>query len=476
MKSKLNIIFSERGTALVFTILTIGILLNIVFFLTSVFAFKLRIASGYDDSVTALYASDSGIEWRLYNLLKDPDAIEPVLTNGATMVFKNPPGISPIDVVGKFRGISRSFIVSFSEVLTPTPGPTPTPTPGPTPIPTPTPTPTPVSWWNLAWLNRKAITFNNSPSSTNLDNFPVLVVLTPSNIDYSKVKAGGADLRFIDENDLTELSYEIETWNSGGTSNVWVKVPRINASSTTDFIFMYYNNPLAIDSQNPNVVWNDSFAGVWHLPNGITLNVNDSTGKNNGDNKAVSVASAKVNGGGRFNGSASNITTGTIGMATGFGAPWTIEAWLNTDVLNNQYHVAVGYGTGGTPGASPMIGISDTNRWQVQTWGCLFNCVNNGPVASTGTWTHVVGVGNGTNLTLYLNGIQSASTVVSSNSPTNARATIGGSAQAPVGFLWNGFIDEVRISSTARSSDWIRATYLTENLQMNTFGLEQNKP
>ena len=102
-----------RGSALIFTILTIGIILSIVFVLTSIFAFKLRLASSYSDSVAAFYAAESGIEWEIFNYFKDPNASQPVLINGATFTIITPSGTLPIKVIGKFRGVSRSEEISL---------------------------------------------------------------------------------------------------------------------------------------------------------------------------------------------------------------------------------------------------------------------------------------------------------------------------------------------------------------------------
>jgi hypothetical protein len=95
------------------------------------------------------------------------------------------------------------------------------------------------------WQNRMEITFNNSESTENLTNFPVLVKLDSTRIDYSKTKDNGEDIRFTDSDGTTLLSHEIEQWNESGDSFVWVKVPNIPAQSTNNFIYMYYNNPEA---------------------------------------------------------------------------------------------------------------------------------------------------------------------------------------------------------------------------------------
>ena len=72
-------------------------------------------------------------------------------------------------------------------------------------------------WWDDDWLNRRQITFNNTNSAESLTDFPVLVRLDPSNIDFDKIKAGGADIRFVDD-DGTLLSYEIESWDDTPTT------------------------------------------------------------------------------------------------------------------------------------------------------------------------------------------------------------------------------------------------------------------
>ena len=102
-----------KGTALIFVLLTVGIVLSIALFLGSIFASKLRLAFDFPNSVTALYSADSGLEWQFYNQFKDPDANQPIMTNGATFEIVTPLGTFPIKVVGKFRGVSRSVEASL---------------------------------------------------------------------------------------------------------------------------------------------------------------------------------------------------------------------------------------------------------------------------------------------------------------------------------------------------------------------------
>ena len=78
----------------------------------------------------------------------------------------------------------------------------------------------------------RIITFTPTPVA----NFQVRVVLNTSTFNYSKVKSDGSDLRFFDGTNI--CSYWIETWNTSGTSIIWVKIPTQGAST----VKMTYGN------------------------------------------------------------------------------------------------------------------------------------------------------------------------------------------------------------------------------------------
>ena len=133
-------------------------------------------------------------------------------------------------------------------------------------------------WWNTAWT-APAADLRQRCARENLVDFPVLVQLDSSRIDYSLTQNDGADLRFVDR-DGTLLPHEIETWNEAGTSYVWVKVPQIDGSSGTDHIWLYYGNAAAPDAQNVAAVWNSGYVAVYHLDDTLqdsTVNLNHGT-------------------------------------------------------------------------------------------------------------------------------------------------------------------------------------------------------
>ena len=99
------------------------------------------------------------------------------------------------------------------------------------------------AWWDTDWQKRVKISFDNSDQSENLVNFPVPVTLNTSNLPGLDLSGTlGADVRFRDAGAGNEIKYEVEAWDAGAdTAIVWVKVPQINGSSDTDYIWVYYD-------------------------------------------------------------------------------------------------------------------------------------------------------------------------------------------------------------------------------------------
>ena len=196
-----------------------------------------------------------------------------------------------------------------------------------------TPPSTPPTSWDLAdWLFRRTLSFDNITRTENLTGFPVLVTLDASRIDYAQTMANGQDLRFVDS-DGTLLDFEIESWNPGGTSTVWVELPQIDASSNTDYMYMYYGNALA-----PLVTsdaWTSNYSAVYHLDATGTI---DDSSANSLDGTSVNmdgtnVVAGRVGNGLDFDGSTEWIDLGTARPDLNNVAAATLSAWINPDTL-----------------------------------------------------------------------------------------------------------------------------------------------
>ena len=94
----------------------------------------------------------------------------------------------------------------------------------------------------------RAITIRNSGSD--ITDYQVLVTLdTASLISQGKMRSDCGDIRFTDSDEVTQLSYWIESGCNSNNTRIWVKVPRIPARSTKN-IYLYYGNPNATLQSN----------------------------------------------------------------------------------------------------------------------------------------------------------------------------------------------------------------------------------
>ncbi|GAF76290.1 unnamed protein product, partial [marine sediment metagenome] len=93
------------------------------------------------------------------------------------------------------------------------------------------------------WTKRLGITFSGYDGGETLVDFPALVILSTnlSGFDYNAFGSPGGwnDLRFTDSADDSALSYEIEKWDTGGKSYVWVRIPALTKST---IIWAYWGN------------------------------------------------------------------------------------------------------------------------------------------------------------------------------------------------------------------------------------------
>ena len=117
-------------------------------------------------------------------------------------------------------------------------------------------------WWDTSWVYRKPINITENSGSTLTDYQILVTVDTQSLISTIKMRSDCGDIRFIDSDDSTNLSYWIESGINTLSTKIWVKVPSISASSTKT-IYMYYGNPSATSISNGTAtfIFFDDFSG-----------------------------------------------------------------------------------------------------------------------------------------------------------------------------------------------------------------------
>ena len=135
----------------------------------------------------------------------------------------------------------------------------------------------PADWWNTKWTRRVKLVLDNATGGAVTD-FPLLVTLDATRIDYGATRDDASDLRFVAEGGVV-LAHEVDRWDEAGISHVWVRVPSIPASGTGE-VWLYFGNVDATDAQDASSLWS-AYAAVYHLGNDPTAGgaaMADSTG------------------------------------------------------------------------------------------------------------------------------------------------------------------------------------------------------
>jgi len=301
------------------------------------------------------------------------------------------------------------------------------------------------------------MTVNHTLVPSTQSNFTVLVSVTDPALKTVAngghvANANGYDIGFYaDSGRTTKLKWEVEKYN-GTTGNLiaWVKIPSVSSTTDTPFYLFYGDPSIVTDQSDPLNTWDSNFKAVYHVGNGTTLTATDSTGGNNGTlvNSPTAIA-GKIDGAAHFVHSSSQ----TIALANSSDFPittaWTMEAWVKPSTDGNT---VLEWGTTGNNG--PHMALLGNNTWRVGFWG---GAAVDGTGVDLGSFHHIVGTFDGSNLRLYKDGSLLAGPTAAS--PATAPYSQGTIGSAFGGAYWNGDIDEVRVSSAARSAAWITAEY-----------------
>ena len=333
------------------------------------------------------------------------------------------------------------------------------------------------SWYGSSWSYRKKITINHTKVADSLTDFPVLISTTSNDLS-SKAQSNGNDILFTQSDGITKLNHEIESYTSStGALVAWVKT---NLSSTTDTVlYMYYGNSGASDQQNTTSVWDSNYAAVYHLrESGFTYY--DSTAYHN--NITAGVIPTRSTGGigywQLFDGTSNYLT---IPAGAGLTGAFTLEAIVKAQSTSTS-EVVFGYNRtdySNSPGLSLGFSLA-SNAIFIGHAGLQKSLSPASLYMATGTtyWWSNAHPSTST-ITFYINGADQTAnygdTTYFNNSSTYY--TIGARNYGGYGLFWNGYIDEVRISSTTRSAAWISTSYNSQNspLTFMTFGSEENQ-
>ena len=295
---------------------------------------------------------------------------------------------------------------------------------------------------------------------------PVYLKEGKNGFSYSGYAADASDLRVTDLATGTLLPYEIETWNTSGTSVVWVKVPTF--SPATKLVFSGGDASASQATGQGDSIWTDAYK-VFHF--GDTLAKDSSPfGTIMSVSETDTQDSPVVRG---FHGGTSGRRLGATGMPPAdmgqMGNTFSVSFWMKLDsltqpscyvfqvnapgqwaVVYNYVSGALGLFSGGA--SSPGIGSSDATFAM--------------PVPTDMKWHHYAFTYDGTIVRMYRDGVEvktrtSTFTFLTRTANDGSFYLMGNAGSTRL----QGTLDEFRLESVARSADWIKAIYHTSHLE-----------
>jgi hypothetical protein len=320
------------------------------------------------------------------------------------------------------------------------------------------------------WIYSRKLFLNTTGTGANVTGkvmgFPVLVRLTGSTFDFLQAKGGGEDIRFT-KSDGSPLPYEIERWDASQSSaEIWVKIDTVYGNDSTRFITMHWGKPDAADESNGAAVFDagatGGFEGVWHCG----TDFNDATVRNhNGTNHGTVDAPGIIGTGKKFNGASFIKIPGLMDSLQTI----TISAWAKLDTPDYLGAEVISIGDAvliRMDDAGPLIGTRGAFQYDT-TWSQISSGKNH---AQTGWHYLSYSIDGSTHVqTLSIDGAACATSNLTN--PVNYSFTgtdtyigkFGFPSDPTAGYYdFIGTIDEVRVCSVARSSDWIKLCYMNQ--------------
>jgi len=340
------------------------------------------------------------------------------------------------------------------------------------------------NWMN--WSKRMNIRFAGYTAAGTLTNFPVLVQFAEGSNGFHYADLGSpanaADLRFADAAGVTELNYEIDTWSTTGVSSVWVQVPQLADANSSMQAFYGRSGQVAPAYTTNGATWSGGFEAVWHLSetNGSPAYA-DSTLKHNATPLYVPCVQASGEIGSAqlfYNAFTNHLTAGTVNL----GNSMCLSAWVNLNGGDNniQTVLASKYGGNNQNGFALCVNSYQTSDkilyFDSQDGTSEKTAATPSNLVTYAVWHHVAAVVDRANgaARLYMDGVdQTGTNPVLASFGNNQSINIGSFKNDTGAYQLQGALDEVRIETVLRSSNWVWAAYMN-SASNRTFALYSN--
>ena len=343
---------------------------------------------------------------------------------------------------------------------------------------------TPAYAWLSGYDYRKEITVQADNIDATLTNFPVYIF-----IDGDEDIGGNMtdttnyyDIRFTDSND-DPLAYECENMTISGdpsaaTGHYWVQTTLDATDGAT--IYCYYGSSGAADGAGDP--WDANYVGVWHCAEaswgGTPNEVKDTSGTgNNGvrvGDATTTATNAKIYRSGTFDGTGDNVDLGEGDDIIEGETEITVSAWVKLDIAADERRNYIV----DNHGASLTLRRANTEVFSFAVHnGTAWGGATSATHADT-NWHHVVGLWDASDVYIYVDGVSEDATPGSlSGGAINSTAQNLFISTDIADYIFDGLIDEVRISNTVRtnSAQWIKFEHANVNESDNELTWENEE-
>lgn len=341
----------------------------------------------------------------------------------------------------------------------------------------------------MPWNNSVAITFDHTQVPSTQTNFPVVFTgyypqLAAAAYGGSVVSDFGLDILFAaDAAGNSPLLFERAAWQPRtGACEFWIQIPSLSSTADTTIYILFGNPDITTDLSSTNAVWGSDFWGVYH--NAFTFDDSTSNQHNMLDGNGIDLPSSPTGGYALPVLAASFIGPGAIASSAVLGqnpqglslgaasfTSFTASGWVQLANLSggggNFYlfggNIGLILGLFSSGSGAPFAFFA--SNYGNATQG-IFQDLLEGPAnLATRIWYHIATTLDASlNASLYVNGALAGSKTFSSAPYNNGDFGLPSYLLAYCGAS-NGdsfLVDEVHISTVARSAGWIAAEYASQ--------------
>lgn len=336
------------------------------------------------------------------------------------------------------------------------------------------------------------LTIDADQVSSTLSNFTIFIDLSifdKSGADiFDTCRTDGGDIRVTLSDETTQLAREIVSIDTTArTGEMYIRVPSLSSVTDTDLLIWYNGTdtePTEDSTYGKENTWASDYVMVQHMsqdPSETSPQIIDSTGNDNDLTSNGSMTSSDLVDGklGKvldFDGTDDYLSC-SAGTYTTVGDDITFSAWIN--LSSSLIRPLIHYGNTGTLAGNWYLMIQNTNFnfYDRPDGGSLQTHTGTFPSdISDGDWHFVAFTRNSSTgcLVFYVdNEIQTATGQLGQlDDAQSSKDLVVGAART---YFYSQLMDEVKVSNTVKSSDWIATEYANQNSPLTFYNVSDEQ-